>query len=71
MLKDPVAFKAAIDLLESYIRASHKNIDYIAGESQRERGGSLSCVALGRDTIVKDGGPFSPLERARRLTFCP
>ncbi|XP_034282511.1 adenine phosphoribosyltransferase [Pantherophis guttatus] len=35
MLKDPVAFKAAIDLLESYIKASHKNIDYIAGLDSR------------------------------------
>ncbi|KAG8144217.1 putative Adenine phosphoribosyltransferase-like protein [Naja naja] len=35
MLKDPVAFKAAIDLLESYITASHKNIDYIAGLDSR------------------------------------
>ncbi|XP_032086771.1 adenine phosphoribosyltransferase [Thamnophis elegans] len=35
MLKDPVAFKAAIDLLESHIRASHKDIDYIAGLDSR------------------------------------
>ncbi|XP_015666919.1 adenine phosphoribosyltransferase [Protobothrops mucrosquamatus] len=35
MLKDPVAFKAAIDLLESYIRASHKEFDFIAGLDSR------------------------------------
>ncbi|XP_060644398.2 adenine phosphoribosyltransferase [Anolis sagrei] len=35
LLKDPLAFKAAIDLLEDYIKASHPKFDYIAGLDSR------------------------------------
>ncbi|XP_062996942.1 adenine phosphoribosyltransferase [Elgaria multicarinata webbii] len=35
LLKDPVAFKGAIDLLEAHIKASHPQVDYIAGLDSR------------------------------------
>lgn len=42
LLKDPVAFKALIDLLEDHLRASFPKIDVIAG------GCSVSEAAAGR-----------------------
>ncbi|KAM6430669.1 adenine phosphoribosyltransferase [Liasis olivaceus] len=35
VLKDPRAFRAAMDLLESHVRASHQDVDYIAGLDSR------------------------------------
>uniref|UniRef100_A0ABM5EUJ0 Adenine phosphoribosyltransferase n=1 Tax=Pogona vitticeps TaxID=103695 RepID=A0ABM5EUJ0_9SAUR len=35
LLKDPLAFSAAIDLLEAHVRASHPKFDYIAGLDSR------------------------------------
>uniref|UniRef100_A0A8D0GNZ3 Adenine phosphoribosyltransferase n=1 Tax=Sphenodon punctatus TaxID=8508 RepID=A0A8D0GNZ3_SPHPU len=35
LLKDPVAFRAAIDLLEAHLKASRSHIDYIAGLDSR------------------------------------
>ncbi|XP_053127186.1 adenine phosphoribosyltransferase [Hemicordylus capensis] len=35
LLKDPVAFAAAIDLLEACVKAKHPKIDYVAGLDSR------------------------------------
>ncbi|KAF7244740.1 Adenine phosphoribosyltransferase [Varanus komodoensis] len=35
LLKDPHAFKVAIDLLEEHVKAAHPKIDYIAGLDSR------------------------------------
>ncbi|KAJ7311990.1 hypothetical protein JRQ81_006317 [Phrynocephalus forsythii] len=35
LLKDPLAFAAALDLLESHIKAKHPTFDYIAGLDSR------------------------------------
>nr|XP_020644041.1 adenine phosphoribosyltransferase [Pogona vitticeps] len=35
LLKDPLAFSAAIDLLEAHVKASHPKFDYIAGLDSR------------------------------------
>ncbi|XP_042294720.1 adenine phosphoribosyltransferase-like [Sceloporus undulatus] len=35
LLKDPLAFKAAIDLLEAHVKASHPKFDYVAGLDSR------------------------------------
>ncbi|XP_053255968.1 adenine phosphoribosyltransferase [Podarcis raffonei] len=35
LLKDPVAFAAAIDLLEAHVKASHPQVEYIAGLDSR------------------------------------
>lgn len=34
LLKDPDAFKAAIELLETHLRATYPRIDYVAGEER-------------------------------------
>ncbi|NWZ73874.1 APT phosphoribosyltransferase, partial [Acrocephalus arundinaceus] len=38
LLKDPVAFRALIDLLEDHVRASFPKVDFIAGECLDSRG---------------------------------
>ncbi|NWT07694.1 APT phosphoribosyltransferase, partial [Vireo altiloquus] len=62
LLKDPVAFRTLIDLLEDHLRASFPKIDFIAGECLDSRG-----FLIGPPLAQRLGIGFVPIRKKGKL----
>ncbi|NXH86842.1 APT phosphoribosyltransferase, partial [Edolisoma coerulescens] len=62
LLKDPVAFRTLIDLLEDHLRASFPKIDFIAGECLDSRG-----FLIGPPLAQRLGIGFVPVRKKGKL----
>ncbi|NXI28257.1 APT phosphoribosyltransferase, partial [Sterrhoptilus dennistouni] len=62
LLKDPVAFRTLIDLLEDHVRASFPKIDFIAGECLDSRG-----FLIGPPLAQRLGIGFVPVRKKGKL----
>ncbi|NXY66180.1 APT phosphoribosyltransferase, partial [Callaeas wilsoni] len=62
LLKDPVAFRTLIDLLEDHVRASFPKIDFIAGECLDSRG-----FLIGLPLAQRLGIGFVPVRKKGKL----
>ncbi|NXE70192.1 APT phosphoribosyltransferase, partial [Calcarius ornatus] len=62
LLKDPVAFRALIDLLEDHVRASFPKIDFIVGECLDSRG-----FLIGTPLAQRLGIGFVPVRKKGKL----
>ncbi|NXG73919.1 APT phosphoribosyltransferase, partial [Baryphthengus martii] len=62
LLKDPVAFRTLIDLLEDHLRASLPQIDFIAGECLDSRG-----FLIGPPLAQRLGIGFVPIRKKGKL----
>ncbi|NWZ99976.1 APT phosphoribosyltransferase, partial [Nesospiza acunhae] len=62
LLKDPVAFRALIDLLEDHVRASFPKIDFIVGECLDSRG-----FFIGTPLAQRLGIGFVPVRKKGKL----
>ncbi|NWQ62418.1 APT phosphoribosyltransferase, partial [Neopipo cinnamomea] len=62
LLKDPVAFRTLIDLLEDHVRASFPKIDFIAGKCLDSRG-----FLIGPPLAQRLGIGFVPIRKKGKL----
>ncbi|NWY90417.1 APT phosphoribosyltransferase, partial [Loxia curvirostra] len=62
LLKDPVAFRTLIDLLEDHVRASFPKIDFIVGECLDSRG-----FLIGTPLAQRLGIGFVPVRKKGKL----
>ncbi|NWZ34852.1 APT phosphoribosyltransferase, partial [Brachypodius atriceps] len=62
LLKDPVAFRTLIDLLEDHVKASFPKIDFIAGECLDSRG-----FLIGPPLAQRLGIGFVPVRKKGKL----
>ncbi|NWY10587.1 APT phosphoribosyltransferase, partial [Aphelocoma coerulescens] len=62
LLKDPVAFRTLIDLLEDHLRASFPKIDFVAGECLDSRG-----FLIGPPLAQRLGIGFVPIRKKGKL----